>query len=164
MIKKLNSLLTKRDEQFLLGLLFFSVVISVIETVGISIIMPFIALAGDFSQIHNNEYYKTAYQFLGFTKETDFVVVFGILLIFFYIFRSGINMLYFYMLSRFSNGRYHLIAYRLFENYIGMPYRHFIERNSSELTKTIINEAHNLTQLISNILFMMSEIFVIIFI
>jgi len=164
LIKKLNSLLTKRDKQFLFGLLIFSIAISVIETVGISVIMPFIALAGDFSQIHNNEYYKTAYQLLGFTKETDFVVAFGIVLIFFYIFRSGINMLYFHMLSRFSNGRYHLIAYRLFENYIGMPYRHFIERNSSELTKTIINEAQNLTNLISSMLFMMSEIFVIIFI
>lgn len=164
MINKLNSLLTKRDKQFLFGLLIFSIAISVIETVGISVIMPFISLAGDFSQIHNNEYYKTAYEVLGFTKETDFVISFGIVLIFFYIFRSGINMLYFHMLSRFSNGRYHLIAYRLFENYIGMPYRHFIERNSSELTKTIINEAQHLTQLISSILFMMSEIFIIIFI
>jgi len=54
--------------------------------------MPFISLAGDFSQIHNNEYYKTAYEVLGFTKETDFVISFGIVLIFFYIFRSGINM------------------------------------------------------------------------
>jgi len=45
-----------------------------------------------------------------------------------------------------------------------MPYRHFIERNSSELTKTIINEAQHLTQLISSMLFMMSEIFIVIFI
>ena len=164
MINKLNSLLTKRDKQFLFGLLLFSISISLIETIGISIIMPFIALAGDFSQIHSNKYYKIVYEILNFTKESNFVIAFGVILIFFYIFRSGANMLYFHLLSRFSNGRYHLIAYRLFENYIGMPYRHFIERNSSELTKTIINEAHNLTQLISSILFMMSEVFVIIFI
>jgi ABC-type multidrug transport system fused ATPase/permease subunit len=164
MIKKLNSLLTKRDKQFLFILLLFSIFISIIETVGISVIMPFIALASDFSQIHNNEYYKTLYQLLGFTKEVDFVIAFGVFLIFFYIFRSGINMLYFHLLSRFSFGRYHLIAYRLFENYIGMPYRHFIERNSSELTKVIINEAQHLTQLISSILFMLSEVFIIIFI
>ncbi len=164
MIKKLNSLLTKRDKQFLLGLLIFSIIISIIETVGVSIIMPFISLAGDFTQIQTNEYYKAIYQFFNFKKESNFVIFFGIVLIFFYIFRSLINMFYFYMLSRFAFGRYHLIAYRLFENYIGMPYRYFIERNSSELIKTIINEAQNLTQLISNILFMMSEIFIIILI
>jgi len=164
LIKKINSLLTKRDKQFLLGLLIFSIFISIIETVGISAIMPFIALAGDFSQIHSNEYYKMAYEVLGFAKETDFVISFGIVLIFFYIFRSGINLYYFYVLSRFSEGRYHLIAYRLFENYVGMPYRHFIERNSSDLTKNLVNEAKNLTQLISSMLFMMSEVFIIIFI
>lgn len=164
MFKKLNTLLTKRDKQFLFGLLIFSIIISIIETVGISIIMPFISLASDFSQIHTNKYYDSIYQFFHFHKESNFVIAFGILLIFFYIFRSIINMFYFYMLSRFAFGRYHLIAYRLFENYMGMPYRHFIERNSSELTKIIVNEAHYLTQLISNILFMMSEVFVIILI
>ena len=164
MINKLRSLLTKRDKQFLFGLLIFSIFISIIETVGISIIMPFISLAGDFSQIESNQYYKAIYQFFDFEKESDFVIVFGVVLIFFYIFRSVINMFYFYMLSRFAFGRYHLIAYRLFENYIGMPYRYFIERNSSELTKTIINEAQNLTQLISSILFMMSELFIIVLI
>lgn len=164
MVRKLNSLLTKRDKQFLLFLFVFSIFISVVESIGISIIMPFISVASDFSQVHTKWYYETVYKFFGFSKESDFVVAFGIVLIFFYIFRSMINMLYFYLLARFSYGRYHLIAYRLFENYIGMPYRRFIERNSSELTKTIINEANNLTQLIAAYLFMMSEIFIIVLI
>jgi len=47
---------------------------------------------------------------------------------------------------------------------MGMPYRYFVTKNSSNLTKSIINEAANLTQLISAVLFMMSEIFVVIFI
>ena len=164
MLKKLNLLLTRKDKQFLFGLFIFSIIISIIETIGISIIMPFISLASDFNQIHTNEYYRNIYQFFNFSKESSFVITFGIVLIAFYIFRSAINMFYFYLLARFSYGRYHLIVYRLFENYIGMPYRNFIERNSSELTKTIINEAQNLTQLIANILFMMSEVFVMILI
>jgi ABC-type multidrug transport system fused ATPase/permease subunit len=163
-IRKLSSLLTKQDKHFLSVLFLFSIVVSVIETAGVSVIMPFIAVAGDFDSIHNNTYYQTIYDFFGFEKDVNFIIAFGVLLIFFYIFRSAVNMFYFHLLSRFSNGRYHLIAYRLFENYIGMPYRHFIERNSSELTKTIINEAQNLTSLISAILFMISEIFVMVLI
>ncbi len=45
-----------------------------------------------------------------------------------------------------------------------MPYRGFIDRNSSNLTKTIISEAQNVTELISALLFMVSEIFIIILI
>jgi ABC-type multidrug transport system fused ATPase/permease subunit len=85
-------------------------------------------------------------------------------LIIFYIFRSIINLVYFYVLNRFSFGRYHLIAYRLFENYMGLSYEKFITKNSSEMVKSIINDANNVVQIISNFLFMMSEIFVMIFI
>ena len=64
MIKKLRSLLTRRDKQFLIGLFFFSIVISIVETAGISVIMPFIAVATDFDLIHSNEYYSKIYNFL----------------------------------------------------------------------------------------------------
>ena len=164
MISKLRSLLTKRDKQFLLGLLFFSIIISIIETVGISAIMPFIAIATDFTLIHSNEYYRYIYEFFSFDKEVLFVISFGVVLIFFYIFRSLINLVYFYLLNRFTQGRYHLLAYRLFENYMGMPYKDFITKNSSSLTKTIVTEASQLTHLLSAVLFMMSEVFVIFFI
>lgn len=163
-ISKLRYILTRHDKKFLVWLLLFSIVISAIETVGISIIMPFIAVASDFSLVESNLYYNFIYKLFGFSSYSSLVIAFGIFLIFFYIFRSGINLFYFHMLARFSDGRYHLIAYRLFENYIGMPYKNFIQKNSSTLTKSIINEAANLTQLLSSLLFMMSEIFVVIFI
>ena len=164
MINKLKSLLTRRDKQFLLGLIFFSIIISIIETAGISVIMPFIAVATDFTLIHTNEYYTYIYKLFEFNRDVTFVIYFGIVLMFFYLFRSVINLFYFYLLNRFTQGRYHLLAYRLFENYMGMSYRDFITKNSSNLTKSIINEAANLTTLISSVLFMMSEIFVVIFI
>ena len=161
---KLHSLLTHRDKQFLLGLLFFSILISIVETIGISIIMPFIALATDFTLIESNKYYQDIFELLHFQSEINFIVSFGMLLIAFYLFRSVLNYYYFHLLARFSQGRYHLLAYRLFQNYMGMEYKDFTSKNSSTLTKSIINEASNLTALISAILFMMSEIFVVIFI
>jgi len=163
-IKKLNRLLTNKDKELLLKLLFFSIFISLLETIGISVIMPFIQVANDFTLIDSNQYYNSIYNYFHFEKKSNFVVLFGILLILFYIFRSGINLLYFYFLNRFSQGRYHLLAYRLFENYTGMSYRDYIDKNSSNLTKTIISEASNLTNLITALLLMLSEVFVIIFI
>ncbi len=164
MIKKIRSLLTQDDKNFLSLLLLFSIIISIIETIGISAIMPFIAVATDFELIQKNDYYSRIYDFIGFKNNIQFVVSLGVLLIFFYIFRSIINLYYFYMLNKFTQSRYHLLAYRLFENYMGLPYKDFIKRNSSTMTKSIINEASNLTRLISAILFMMSEMFIVIFI
>ena len=164
MFKKLNLLLSKHDKKFLLFLLGFSIFVSIIETIGISVIMPFIAVASDFSVIQSNKYYHFFYELFNFKSEISFVIAFGILLICFYVMRSIINFSYSYFLAKFSKGRYYVIAYRIFENYLGMPCRNFIERNSSELTKTVISEAQNLTSLISSLLFMLSEIFVIVLI
>jgi len=163
-INKLKSLLTKNDKQFLLFLLLFSIFISVIETVGISAIMPFISVASDFSVITSNEYYNFFYTFFNFSNEINFVISFGILLILFYIFRSIVNYIYFYFLARFSQGRYHLLAFRLFQNYLGLSYKDFISKNSGVLTKTLVNEASNLSSLISAVLFILSEVFVLILI
>ena len=163
MIKKLNSLLTKRDKQVLFILLIFSILLSIIETIGVGAIIPFIKVASDFNEIHKGIFAKI-YNFFNFKSDIDFVVVFGVVLIAFYIFRAIFSYFYFYLLARFSQGRFHLIAFRLFENYLGLPYYHFISKNSSDMIKNITQEAFNLVQLISNFLFMISEIFVVIFI
>lgn len=161
---KLSELLTKRDKNLIIKLFFFSLFISVLETVGISAIMPFIAVATDFQVIHTNQYYNQVYTFLGLTQESHFIILFGIVLITFYLFRSLINLTYFYALNRFTRGRTHLLAFRVFKNYMGMPYKNFITKNSSVINKTIITEVASLTALISALLFMVSEIFVVIFI
>jgi ATP-binding cassette subfamily B protein len=163
-ISKLRSLLSRRDKQVLVSLLFFSIFISFVETIGIGAIMPFVSVASNFQTIHTNEYFSTVYSLLGFESDIDFVITLGVVLVIFYIFRSVINLFYFYALNRFSQGRYHLIAYRLFENYMGMDYKNFIEKNSAHLTKNIVNEANNLVSLISSVLFMLSEVFVLILI
>jgi ATP-binding cassette subfamily B protein len=164
MINKLLFILTKRDKQFILGLFFFSIIISTIETIGISVIMPFIAVATNFKLIHSNEYYLQIYNMFNFETEVTFVIAFGIVLILFYIFRSFINLFYLYMLNRFSQSRFYLIAYKLFESYMGLPYKEFVSRNSSTMTKSIVSEVSRLTEVIKAVLFMMSEIFIVIFI
>ena len=161
---QLSSILTTKDKKFASYLLVFSIVISVIEMLGVAIIMPFISVASDFSTIDENAYYSIVYSYFNFRTHIDFVVSFGVVLVVFYIFRGVINLYYIYFLERFSLGRHHLIVCRLFENYMGMSYRNFIDRNSSEFTKAIVMEAWNLTNIFKALLFMVSEVFIIIFI
>jgi len=161
---KLNLILTKKDKRFATYLLIFSVFISIIETVGVAVIMPFVAVASDFTLIESNEYYSYVYSFFDFNSAIDFVIVFGVALAFFYMARSAINLFYFYMLARFSHSRMYLITYRLFENYMGMSYREFVSQNTSVLTKTIISEAAVLSSLIESTLLIANEILVMTFI
>jgi len=159
-IKKLHSLLTKKERLFLLKLCFFSIIISIVEMLGVSVIMPFIAVTMDFNLIHNNEYYSKIFNLFAFDNDINFIISFGVVLIFFYIFRSVINLYYLYIVSNFTQNRYLSLSYRLFENYMRMPYKDFLSKNSSVMTKSIVFEALNLTNLISATLIMMSEVLI----
>lgn len=161
---KLFSILTQHDKKFLFILVFISIIVSLIEMIGVGAILPFINIASNFTNIHTNTYTEEIYTFFHFNSDIDFAIAIGITLLIFYFLRSSLNLGYFYLLAKFSKGRYHLIAYRLFENYLGMSYRSFIDKNSTDLSKAIVNEAQNMTALISGLLLMISEVFVVIFI
>ena len=163
-VDKLLFILSKKDKLFLWFLLIFSIFISAIETIGISIIMPFLAVATDFNLVESNEHYNLVYNWLHFETPKDFVISFGILLIIFYILRSAINLIYFYTLNRFSEGRYQIIASKLFRKYMSGTFNDFVQKNSSTMTKTIMHESSNLTHLIQQVLLLFSEFFVLIFI
>lgn len=162
-LQKLKQLLNSKEKRFLILLMLFSIVISIVETAGVSVIMPFISVATDFSVIHSNPYYQHLYDWLGFENDVAFAIGFGVALLVFYLIRALLNLAYFHLMARFSQGRYHAIGTRLFKKYISLYYVDFVNRNSSILTKTIVTEASLLVTVLSNVLLMMSEVFVIIF-
>lgn len=164
MIKKLRLILSRKDKIFLAFLFLFSVIISFIETVGISAIMPFISVSTNFDLIKTNKYYRYVYDLLNFSTPSRFVIYFGIALVIFYIIRAILNIVYIYFLSRFSQNRYHIIAQKLFDRYLSVPYRVFTDKNSSILVKSIVTEANNVTLLVTSFLFLLSETLIVAFI
>lgn len=149
MFSKLRFILSHQDQHYIYGMLLLSLLVSLIELIGISAIAPFIAVASDFSLIESKTYFAFVYHFLHFDSPYEFVLCFGIVLLVFYVFRSLINLLYQHLLARFTFGRYHLIVERLFRNYLDINYEDFITKNTSHLTKTITTEAHNFTILLA---------------
>jgi ATP-binding cassette subfamily B protein len=162
-IKKLISMLDKKSKRHFLWLVALSIFVSIIETIGISAIMPFIDIATNFDNIHENEYYQRIYAFFGFDKEVNFAIAFGLALFVFYFFRAGVNLFYSYVVSNFSQGLYAKMTEKLFKTYIRMPYQVFVTKNSSYLTKAIISEAALMSGIVQAMLLMISEFFIVIF-
>ncbi|EDP2238724.1 TPA: ABC-type lipopolysaccharide transporter PglK [Campylobacter jejuni] len=160
MLKKLFFILSKEDKNFLFFLLVFSVFISFIETFAISLVMPFITLATDFSYFDRNKYLISLKEYLNIPV-FEIIVYFGVGLIVFYVFRALLNAYYFHLLARFSKGRYHVIAYKVFSKFLNINYEKFTQKNQSEILKSITGEVYNLSTMISSFLLLMSEIFVV---
>ncbi|HDZ4937283.1 TPA: ABC-type lipopolysaccharide transporter PglK [Campylobacter jejuni] len=160
MLKKLFFILSKEDKKFLFFLLIFSVFVSFIETFAISLMMPFITLASDFSYFDRNQYLISLKEYLNIPV-FEIIVYFGVGLIVFYVLRALLNAYYFHLLARFSKGRYHKIAYKVFSKFLNINYEKFTQKNQSEILKSITGEVYNLSTMISSFLLLMSEIFVV---
>ncbi|MGI7210102.1 ABC transporter ATP-binding protein [Campylobacter coli] len=160
MLKKLFFILSKEDKNFLFFLLVFSIFVSFIETFAISLVMPFITLASDFSYFDRSKYLIQLKDYLALPV-FEIIVYFGVVLIVFYVLRALLNSYYFHLLARFSKGRYHAIAYKVFAKFLNTDYENFTQKNQSEILKSITGEVYNLSTMISSFLLMMSEIFVV---
>jgi ATP-binding cassette, subfamily B, bacterial PglK len=161
--QKLRLLLNKKTKSRLLWLATFSIFLSIVEVAGISSIMPFIDISTNFQTIQNNTYYQWLFIFFSFESEVNFVIVFGLVLFGFYIFRGGVNLLYSYMMANFTEKLYKQTTKRLFKTYLAMPYHIFTSKNSSYLTKTIVTEAALMSVVVRDVLIMLSEIFIVLF-
>lgn len=162
-LKKLLAITTRQEKKNFIILIFMSIFLSIIETVGISAIMPFITLASDPSKIVSNEYSKKIYDFFDFSTTTNFMIFFGLFLIGFYIFRAFYSIFYNFLLNKFAFGRFHSFAFRLFKNYTNLPYKKFVKKNVSELIKNILSESSNVSSCLQNLLIIFSEFFTILF-
>jgi len=161
--QKLRALLNIETKRRLLWLATFSIFLSIVEVVGISSIMPFIDIATNFQTIHDNTYYQWLFTFFAFDSEVNFVIAFGLVLFGFYLFRGGVNLLYGYVMANFTESLYKQTTKRLFKTYLAMPYQVFTGKNSSYLTKTIVTEAALMSVVVRDVLIMLSEAFVVLF-
>jgi ATP-binding cassette subfamily B protein/ATP-binding cassette subfamily C protein len=157
---KLNQLLDKRRKIFLIVLFFMALVLSLVETAGVSIVMPFISVASNPETV-NTEPYSIFYEGLKFTDTTAFILVFGIAIIIFYIFRSFYNIFYSYCINKFSLGTYRYFANKLFDTYLAMPYKVYVQKNPSILSQMIVTEAHRLSSLLLHLLHIFTESFTV---
>lgn len=161
MIKKLLTILSANERKQFVLLMALTIFVSCIETIGISAVMPFIAVASDPSLIETNKYYHYVYSFFGFQTGKGFIIAFGLSFIGFFVFKSLVNLASMYFMNNFSQGRAHSIAKKLFNNYLYMSYQRFISLNSSDLSKSLTIETQYMANMFLAVLLLCSELFLL---
>lgn len=139
-LKKLLSILTKDEKRKLIIVLFGVILMGLLEVVGVGSIMPFLSVASDPQIIHDNQYLSWGYETFGFTDDRSFLIALGAAVIAFLFVSNASRAAVAYINKRYTTGRQHALSYRLLTWYVGQPYSYFLNQNSSELTKNILNE------------------------
>lgn len=160
--KKIRYLITRRDKIILLILFIATFVLSIIETLAVSVIMPFITLASYPDKIFTNTYSKYIYDLFGFKSTLDFMLFFSAALIAFYIIRGVYNVAYSYALNYFAFRKYHFFAYRLFCKAVELSYIDFTNKNSDYIRRNITQESLKVSAYLQQLLMISAEVITII--
>ena len=164
MFKKIKKFFSKEEIKKLIGITVFSIIISLSEVVGLSTIIPFMAMVTNQNIIFEDKYLKVIYSFFNFESTKNFIFYFGITIVIIFLIKNILNIFFNYILVSFSRNLYYQFTCKLMENYLKYPYQNFVKKNSNDLMKNITTEANLLVMLIQNFLMMLSEICVVFFV
>jgi ATP-binding cassette subfamily B protein/ATP-binding cassette subfamily C protein len=141
-------------------LLVMTIGFSLIETLGISAIMPFISLASDPGLLESG-WYKKAFDFIGSKTPESFIIALGIGIIIFYLFRAVYSVFLTLFINRFSAAIYKYFSKITFRRFLFVSYRVYAQRNSAEIMNIIGGETSGVGKIILNVLQLCSELFTI---
>ena len=160
---RLLRLMTRRHKILLVVMLVLTVGFSLVETLGISAIMPFISVVSNPGLLESG-WYKKAFDFLGFASAQRFIIVLGIGIIVFYLFRAVYSVFLTYCMNRYSFGMFKYFSKEVFKINLSVPYKVYAQKNTGELMHAINGETSFVSNTVLNLLQFCSEIFTVIMI
>ena len=144
--QKINLFFTK-FELIKFYLLFVGIVImGFLEVIGITSVVPFIAVVVSPELVYENIYLFQIYTFFNFQKVNDFIFFLGVALIVALLVSNAFQAFMTWCITYFTNAQGSRLAVRLLKKYLMQPYGFFLDRNTSDLGNNILFEVHRVTR------------------
>lgn len=142
-IKKLFYFFSAYEQRQAIIIVGMTIVMALLDMIGVASIMPFIAVLTNPGLVETNPILNMIYiksiKF-GIESEYQFLFFLGILVFIILVFSLIFKSITTYVQLRFCYMREFSICKRLIESYLHQPYSWFLNRDSSELGKSILSE------------------------
>ncbi|MFD1359134.1 ABC transporter ATP-binding protein [Fictibacillus halophilus] len=158
---KLLMLFNKKEKKKLLVLFFLMIMAALFETVGIGIIVPFVALVTTPSLIQEQEVLSYIYKLFNFQSTLAFTIFAVILLILIFVIKNVYLLFFNYSQIRIVLNQQVKLSRRLFEEYLTKPYTFHLQRNTADLLRNVNDEVPKVFQgIIISVFQLITEILV----
>jgi ATP-binding cassette, subfamily B, bacterial PglK len=139
-IQKVYELLSQKERRQAVVLFALTLVMALVQMVGVASIMPFMGLVANPGMIEDYAILTRLYDFLGFQSPADFLLLLGVLVLLLTALSNALAALNSWFLVRFAWGLQYSISVRLLTAYLREPYTFFLNRNTAALAKNILAE------------------------
>ncbi|MCL2558360.1 MAG: ABC transporter ATP-binding protein/permease, partial [Treponema sp.] len=159
-VRKLHGLLSQKHRAYWGVVIILSVGFSLVEMVGVSAILPFIAVISN-PEILETGLYARILSFLPDWPQETLIARFGVAIIAFYVFRGLYSVGQRYIVSKFSQAVSRRLAKETLATTLSLPYDAYTQKNLGEVT-SIIGEANNAGGISMTIMGLITDIVTII--
>ena len=147
-IKRLRALLNPRERRLSYALLGLMVLSGLIDVLGVTSILPFMAVVAKPEVIHTNPWLHKIFTMLAFESVNSFLIVLGAASLGFLLFSNAVSLATTTAILSFSSNLGHNISMRILSSYVRQPYAYFLEHNTSRL---VFNCTEDVARVISGV-------------
>ena len=138
--KNIWDILLPNERRQLLILFILIIFQALFEFFGVISIYPLISTITDIEVIKSDSQLSYLYSLLGFNNYNYFLIFISLCSFLLILIRSFTNFISSYFLTKFVRTSSHKVSYRLLVSYINKPYKFFLNKNSSEISASLLHE------------------------
>jgi ABC-type bacteriocin/lantibiotic exporter with double-glycine peptidase domain len=122
-------------------ILFLILSLTVLEIIGIGLIVPLIYLFTETRDLNNNLLLSYIINFFNTDNKNQLIIFISSLILFFFITKNIILLIFSYLINKITYNLQEVFSYNLFKKYILMPWYFFLQTNSSVLIRNVLHQA-----------------------
>lgn len=157
-ISQFKYVMDRKQKWGTIGIFFLLIIESLLELVGISIILPFIYAIMDMEAVMSNPYVAAILQKFPTASEKDIFLGIIVSIIVVYVIKNLIQFIVRYWISRFGCAYKKDVSTRMLSAYLHLPYIAFSQLNTGDVLRGIYNDVEGSYSMLSVLLNTTSDI------
>ena len=157
-VKQLNYIFSRRQKINFAILVIVILIGSMLELVGVALVMPLVDVLTNSNQIHSNSLYSKLFELFNIDSDLKFILIFIIALIIVYVVKNAYLLFMYDCQFRFTFNNKKRITLKLMRAYVYRPYEFHLSKNISELQRNMKEDVESLFQTILAVVQMASEL------
>lgn len=159
-IQRVIRILTEKQKRMLVLLLFMMLCGAALETMGTSMLIPFITVAMEPESIYENQYLHMVYEAFGLRDTNGFLILLALALCVIFIVKNVYLFFLYYAQYRFIyNGQFHT-SRNLFRDYVKRPYEFYLDASTPVVMRHIMSDVNGSYNLLLTFLQFFTELFI----
>ncbi len=158
MIKQLAYIMNRRQQKQCIGAFMAMLIAAIFETLGVSVIIPFIISMTQPDTLMQNKYVMKVTGLLGITTVTGLMALMAVGVIVIYIAKNVIILFSNYIQIRFRNNLEKELSVLMLDSYMKRPYTYFLEVNSGDILRGVNSDIAGVAQIVDGFFGFFSEL------